>query len=160
MRVQRSVLLLALVSSIACQSDPHAHLYTTVKPAPSDVVGVYRLASETLLNSDISDLGGRSCFVRLSADGTFEAVNVPPWMDAPEPNLFDRLLSGSGTWRIDAVGTVDNGWNSKTVWGIYLDSPTVKLAAAHLTGRSSPYGLLFSIGDPDAGEALILRRER
>jgi len=166
MRVSRTrnravAIVVAVLSSTTCQYDPHAHLYTTGKPAPSEVIGVYRLASETLLNSDLSDLGSRSCFVRLNADGTFEAVNVPPWdLNSPEPRFFERLLSGSGTWRIDSVGAVDNGWSSKTVWGVYLDSPTVKLAPAHLAGRSSPYDLIFSLGDPDAGEALILRRER
>jgi len=151
--------VVAVLSSLACQYDPHAHLYTTARPAPGDVVGVYRLTSETLLASDLSELGGRSCFVRLKADGTFEAVNVPPWgLDSPGPRFFEHLLSGSGTWRIASIGAVDNGWSSKTLWGVYLDSPNVKLAPATLTGRSSPYGLIFSLGDPDAGEALILSR--
>jgi hypothetical protein len=122
---------------------------------------VYRMTSETLLKSDLSEFGRPSCIVRLNADGTFEAVNVPPWdVDTLGRDLVERLLSGSGTWRIDSVGAVDNGWSSRRVWGVYLDSPTVKLAPAHLTGQRSPYGLIFSLGDPDAGEALILSRDR
>ncbi len=146
---------------IACQYDPHAHLYTTVKPAPSEVVGVYRLASETLLKSDLSGLRGRLSLLRLDADGTFEATNLPRWdLHTPGTDFFDRLVSGSGSWRIGSVGAVDDGWNSKTVWGVYLDSSGAELAPAHLTGLRSPHGLLFSIGDPDAGEALIFSREQ
>lgn len=145
----------------ACQYDPHAHLYTTGKPALHEIAGVYRMTSETLLNSDLSEFGRRSCIVRLNADGTFEAANVPPWeLVSPGPDFVARLRSGSGTWRIDSVGAVDDGWRSQRVWGVYFDSATVKLAPAHLTGQKSPYGLIFSLGDPDAGEALILSRDQ
>jgi len=152
--------LVALLLIAACQYDPHAHLYTTERPAPSEVAGVYRLTEETLLHSGFSDVAKRSCLVRLNADGTFEAVNVPPWsLERPGKGFPDRLMSGSGRWRIDSVGAVDNGWSSRRVWGVYFDSPAAKLAAAHLTGRRPPYGLIFLLGDPDAGEALILTRE-
>jgi hypothetical protein len=162
-RRERFVSLASLIGAavwvVACQYDPHAHQYTRSKPAASDVAGVYRLTSETLLNSDLSEFDRRVCVVRLNTDGTFEAVNVPSWnLDHPVGNLVERLLSSSGTWRIDSVGAVDNGWSSQRVWGVYLDSPTVKLPPAHLTGQKSPYGLIFSLGDPDAGEALILTR--
>ncbi len=151
--------LALLVLIVGCHYDPHAHFYTTHKPVKQDVVGLYELKSETLLKSDLTDLHGRRCALELRADGTFSATNVPPWdMELPDAHFFDMLLSGSGSWRIETVGTVDNGWQSKTVWGVYLDSPTVKLAAANLTGRKPPYGLIFTLGDPDSGEALILER--
>lgn len=154
-----ALLIGTTVCVAACQYDPHAHLYTRSRPPASDVAGVYRLTSETLLKSDLAGFDKRACLVSLNADGTFEAVNVPPWdLDFPGSDFVERLLSGAGTWRIDAIGAVDNGWTSQHVWGVYLDSPTVKLAPAHLTGQKSPYGLIFSLGDPDGGEALILTR--
>jgi hypothetical protein len=60
------------------------------------------------------------------------------------------VASGPG-WK------VDSGWESKTVWGVYLDSPS-ELGPAHIAGRTAPYGLIFSVGDPDSGEVLVLKR--
>jgi hypothetical protein len=134
---QRSLALTSLIGAAvcvaACQYDPHARLYTRSRPPASDVAGVYRLTSETLLDTDLSEFNKRGCVVRLNTDGTFEAVNVPPWdVDHPGRDLVERLQSGSGTWRIEPIGVVDNGSSSQHVWGIYFDSPTVKLAPVHL----------------------------
>ncbi len=159
MRIVFLFTLPILIMIMGCQYDPHAHLYTTDRPVKQDMVGLYELKSETLLKNDLTDLHGRQCVLELRADGTFSATNLPPWdMELPDTHFFDKLLSGSGSWRIEAVGTIGNGWQSKTIWGVYLSSPTVKLAAANLTGRKQPYGLIFILGDPDSGEALIFER--
>ncbi|HZO86063.1 MAG TPA: hypothetical protein VFC26_12665, partial [Verrucomicrobiae bacterium] len=74
---------------------------------------------------------------------------------------FDTLISGSGTWRIDSVGSVDDGRKPlKTHWGVYLDSSATKFDAVGLTGPKPPYGLICTLGDPDSGEALILERKK
>src|SRR5687768_14296301 len=125
---RRLTSLLAVLSIAACQYNPHAHSYTTEEPAPGDVAGVYRLTSATLLHTDFSKVAKRSCLVRLNADGTFDATNVPPdSLEPPGPKFIERLMSGSGTWRIAPVGAVGNGWKSRRVWGVYFDSPTAKL---------------------------------
>jgi hypothetical protein len=149
--------VLSITCVASCQYDPHAHRYTTAKPLHRELVGTYVLQSETILQADSSELNGRQCIVELKADGTFTAANVPPLNSDPGPGFVARLRSGSGKWRVDPVGRVDGGWESKTVWGVYLDSPS-ELGPAHIAGRTAPYGLIFSVGDPDSGEVLVLKR--
>ncbi len=158
MRILLVPAVLLLVSG--CQYDPHAHLYTTKKPQTADVVGRYTLTSQTVTRDELAALQGRPCAIDLRADGTFTATNVPPReIDSPGTNFFDTLLTGSGTWRIDGVGSVDDGVRPlKTHWGVYLDSPTNKMQPVGLTGQKRPYGLIFTLGDPDTGAAMILER--
>ncbi len=158
MRIPPLLALLLLTAS--CQYDPHAHLYTTKKPQPADVVGRYVLTDQTVVAGGVSALQGKPCVIDLRADGTFTATNVPPWeTDSPGTDFFNTLLSGSGTWRIDSVGSVDDGGRPlKTHWGVYLDSQTVKMEPVGLTGQKPQYGLIFTLGDPDSGDAMILER--
>jgi hypothetical protein len=145
-----------------CQYDPYAHLFTTEKPQTSNVVGRYTLKDQTLTSGGLSALGGRSCLVVLAANGTFTATNVPPSVfGAPPTNFLGSLVTGSGTWRIDRVGGVDNGRGSvKTHWGIYLDSQATKMQPPGLTGNKPPYGLIYTLGDPDSGTVMIFERAK
>jgi hypothetical protein len=123
------------------------------------VVGTYVLARETISGIDAVDLAGRRCALTLRADGTFLAEGIPPWdTEATGRKVLEKLVSGSGTWRIDTVGAVDDGWQRKPIWGVYLDSSSVKLEPPALTGSKAPSGLIFAIVDPDAGEALLRYR--
>jgi hypothetical protein len=161
-RMPPVLILMLLLVLTGCQYDPHAHLYTTEKPETKNVVGLYVLTSQSVAPGGLTVLRGKTCSIELRADGTFNATNVPPWQDSfPSSNFFDSLISGSGTWRIDSVGSVDDGRKPlKTHWGIYLDSPGVKFDAAGLTRPKPPYGLIYTVGDPDSGEALFLERKR
>lgn len=145
-----------------CQYDPYAHLYTTEKPEASAVAGRYKLKDQTVSAGGLSALHGKTSIVELRADRTFIATNVPPQqLGSPGTDFFNTLLSDSGTWRLDAVGGVDSGWGSiKTNWGIYFDSKAARISAAALTGKKPPYGLIFTLGDPDSGQAMILEKER
>jgi len=102
------------------------------------------------------------CMIDLRADGSFTATNVPPWeLDSPGMNFFSALVSGSGKWRIDSVGSIDDGSRPlKTHWGVYLDSDTAKMMPAGLTGQKPPYGLIFTLGDPDSGDAMIFQKAK
>jgi hypothetical protein len=157
-----SLLFALMLLGQGCQYDPQAHLYTTAKPQIPDVVGRYILMSQTITRDGLAAFQGRACVVDLRTDGTFTATNVPPWeMGAPATNFFSTLLTGSGTWRIDSVGGVDDGSRPiKTCWGIYLDSQTGKMMPVGLTGQKPPYGLIFTMGDPDSGDAMILERAK
>jgi hypothetical protein len=97
----------------------------------------------------------------LSADGSLTASNVPPWdISSPGTNFFSTLVSGSGYWRIDSVGSVDSGGPLKTHWGIYLNSKAANMMPPDLTGKKMPYGLIFTLGDPDNGNSLFLERAK
>ncbi len=155
----RAVLVLVLMLlAPGCQYDPHAHLLTTVRPEPSEVVGRYTLVKQTVTAGDLAAMNGRLCVVELRADGTFSAANVPPFTFGSADASLTTLVSASGAWRVESVGSVDDGWSAKNHWGVHLDSGTVRLQSAGLTGRKAPYGLIFTVGDPDSGQAMFLER--
>src|SRR5262249_24566755 len=116
----RKVLVAALgVLALACQRDPHAHRLTTVKPEPRDVAGRYLLKTALQSSLEVEKIKALGCSLVLAPDGSFQARNVPPLGYGPDLGpASERVVSGSGTWRIDVVGHVDG----KEVWGIHLDS--------------------------------------
>jgi hypothetical protein len=158
--VRFTTLLPLVLVPAACQFDPHAHLYTTVKPRPADVHGIYRLTAQTVTPDGLSALRGKSCDIELHEDGTFLARHVPPAsVDGLTPGFFSRLVSAEGRWHIDRIGSIGDGsGSSKTRWGIRLDSRSTAIWPAGLTGGKPPYGLIFTIGDPDSGHAMVLER--
>jgi hypothetical protein len=151
------LLALVLVALAGCQYDPHADLYTTTEPKTQDIIGSYVLDRYDL-PQDIS-ITHRDVEVELHADGTFTATNVPPWkMEGPDKTFSASLLSGTGKWEKDTLGTVDPG--SKRIWGVYLRTPGDRFHPAYFTGDKPPYGLIFTLGDPDSGNAVILKRKQ
>ncbi len=155
-------LLGTLMIALGCQYDPHAHLYTTEKPSVEVLIGSYKLTRQTVIKVEMPDLLKNECSVELRSDGSFSATNLPPWVDGfPSTNFFSTLLSGSGKWRVDSVGSIDHGGPPlKTHWGIYFDGVSNKLEPAGLTGSNSPYGLVFTIGDPDSGQAMFFEKAK
>jgi hypothetical protein len=160
--LMRTVFFLALMLLIqGCQYDPHAQLYTTDKPQESDVVGRYTLTSQSVTRDGLAVMHGRPCVIELRVDGTFSATNVPPLLlNSPDTNFFSTLISGSGTWRLASVGSVGDGSGSvKTHWGVNLDS-VANFQPVGLSGAKPPYGLIYTLGDPDEGLALILEKTK
>jgi len=154
--------LLGMVLLQGCQYDPYAHTFTTEKPQTNDVVGRYVLKDQTIVSGGLSAMQGRTCFVELAADGTFVATNLPPFVfGAPPITSLSSLVAGSGKWQLDSVGGVDSGTgNIKTHWGVHLDSPSPQIQSPGFTGDKTPYGLIFTIGDPDSGTVMILERAK
>jgi hypothetical protein len=154
-------LLIVLVWASAFLSEPY---FTTECPQSSDLVGCYTLKSQSVTPGGLSDLQGRPCEIELRADGTFTAANIPPrGLDPPFSNFASALLAGSGSWRIDNLGTsAAFGTNFRKkyhrCWGIKLDSPVAKMHNINLTGQRPPYGLVFVLGDPDSDYTMRLER--
>ena len=62
----------------------------------------------------------------------------------------------------DAIGTsrtivVDPG--AHPIWGVYLRDPADKMMPADFTGKKPPYGLIFQLGDPDSGYAILMKKK-
>jgi hypothetical protein len=148
-------LILASLALAGCQYDPHANLYTTTEPMAEDVVGTY-VADTFHLPPEVGSTRPE-VLVELHADGTFLASNVPPWqLSSPGTNFFASLLSGSGKWEKGSLGTLDPG--NKPMWGVYLRTTDNRIHPANFTGDKPPYGLIFTLGDPDSGHAVILKK--
>ncbi len=164
MKELASIFILALLMMAAgCQYDPHAHLYTTEQPQKTNVVGRYVLISQSLSQGGLTVLSGRVCSVELKADGTFIASNVPPSKQDMNPgtNFFQSLVSAQGTWSVTTVGGVGiGGGKSKPRWGVELETSGAMLLSPGLMGTKPPYGLIYTLGDPDSGTALILERAK
>jgi hypothetical protein len=160
MRTLLCMVAMALLQG--CQYDPYAHTFTTEQPQTNAVVGRYVLRDQTVVSGGLSAMQGRPCVVELSADGTFVATNVPPFVfGAPPLNSLSSLVSDRGTWRLDSVGGVDNGTGKiKTHWGAHLDSQSFQIQSPGFTGNKPPYGLIFTIGDPDSGTVMVLERAK
>lgn len=142
---------------VGCQWDPHAPLYTTAEPKTADMVGTYVLDA---LHLPPAARGAQpEVVVELRADGTFTAKNVPPWrVDPLDARFLASLVSGEGRWQKSPVGT--RGPEGAEIWGVYLHTPDKGLLPAKLTGSKPPYGLIFTLGDPDSGHAVILSRRQ
>lgn len=157
----KSIMLLLLPIIIpfifpSCQYDPHAHLLTTTEPEAKDIIGTYVLDRYDL--PSVSKIKHMPMRLELYADSTFRATNIPPWdLDSPDDSFFSDLLSGTGRWEKASLGMVDPG--SKTIWGIYLRSKDRHFHPAGFTSDKPPYGLIFTLGDPDGGNAVILRKD-
>jgi hypothetical protein len=104
--------LLLLVVSMACQYDPFAHEFTSVKPTDEDLIGQYDLDDESIEMLRQHDLPRPSSRFVLQRDGTFAISDVPTcWRDAVECSL--DLESASGTWQV----VKENEW-----WVVRLSS--------------------------------------
>lgn len=148
--------LFASLALAGCPYDPHAHRYTTTEPKTADIAGTYVL-DELYLPSEVGE-SRPDIRVSLHADGTFAATNVPPSrMDTPDAKFFTSLVSGTGKWEKDTTGTLDPG--NKRIWGVKLRTPDNRFSSANLTGDKPPYGLIFTLGDPDSGDAVILKKQ-
>lgn len=161
--IMRTLLCLLAVAFLqGCQYDPYAHTFTTEKPQTNGVVGRYVLKDQTVVKGGLSAMQGRPCAVDLAADGTFVATNVPPFVfGAPPVTSLSSLVSATGTWRLNSVGGIDNGTGKiKTHWGAHLDSQSPQIQSPGFTGDKPPYGLIFTIGDPDSGTVMILERAK
>lgn len=139
----------------ACQYDPHSHLYTTEEPKDADLAGTYTL--EKFFLPTEAGTNAPAITVELRTDGTFVAKNVPRWQhDEPAAGFFATLISGEGRWKKGKVGGRSDG---KDLWGVYLHAPDDRFLPAGLTGDKAPYGLIFGLGDPDGGYALLLKKQ-
>lgn len=159
MRISVGVLLFLTV--IGCQGDPYAENYTTAKPDRAKLIGKYKLTEQTVQPGGLSVLWGTQSVIELRDDGTFVATNIPIQNTDPIPkDFFDRLVTNSGKWDIGSVGSI--GYvdrPTQTHWGVELHSEGNRLGIG-LTGAAAPYGLIITIGDPDAGKALMFEREK
>jgi hypothetical protein len=158
MRIAVPVVLLSLAG---CQGDPYIETYTVAKPERTDLIGRYQLTNQTVQPGGLAALHGKKSLIDLREDSTFTATLVPTGHSDPtEQGFFETLITCSGRWDVDGIGSIANGGRPpKTLWGVVLESEEITIQLS-VTGRGAPYELLMTIGDPDAGRVLMFEREK
>jgi hypothetical protein len=144
----------------ACSYDPFAHTYTRQQPELADLAGEYWLADQNLdssldrvLRTEATGPCGH-CSLTLHPDGTFVAVDFPVWSETRTGCELQSFDTFTGSWNLQTVGSVDNGWTTTPVWGLRFDADGRQYEQAHLAGESAPYTIHFGFRDPDAGLAM------
>ncbi|MGC9367338.1 MAG: hypothetical protein ACP5FK_09920 [bacterium] len=145
-------IIILIILLFKCQHDPYADRYLTEKPKKQDVVGFYQLTEQNITEENLDFLEGKQSTIELYEDSTYQLVNYPDWMNIDEQDSLPELITDSGTWYIDKVGSIYHGDDeSEDAWGIRFSG----INSAHLTNNQPPYGLIFTYGDPDAGDVMI-----
>jgi hypothetical protein len=156
----KSFLVSFIIIAIAtgCYS-PYADESLTIKPTSEDVVGNYEFDFQTVDNSLDKEELQKSRLI-INSDGTFEIVKLPA-LDTVKPRTYKWVLtSPSGTWTIETIETIDFGAGGlKQHWGLILDSAPEELKYAGLMGKEKPIGIMFTFGDPDSGEVVMLKKK-
>ena len=144
-----------------CQYDPWADGFLRKQPAERDVVGSYKVDSDTLARH-ISMPDGKSALqvsrnaeIALSPDHKATLSQVPDFWYDGKPHLC--VISGMGSWQL---GKNDD----YSVVSVHIErqnhrDPTDKCGDRYdgqlmLYGDKPPYKLHVTIGDPDSGDVV------
>ncbi len=153
----RLLAVVAFVVAVAACGDPRASHYTPHEPAVADVVGRYEYDADlTYFGDEVAPLPETDppSVLILRADGTFTATDLPA-----DQREFDPvpLVSASGQWTIGTVGQVYSGDEGRPVYAIEFDGEP-RLQSASILDDAPPHRLAISLGDPDEGAGMALRR--
>ena len=160
--MRTSFAILTLMLLVGCQYNPYARLFTTTQPKQEDIAVSYLLTQQTITPGGLGVLKGQQCVLDLRGDGTFSVTNYPIWTEAfsPTNGQFVASISATGRWSCDTVGTVSDGSTSQSYWGVRLSDAGTQLGSLALTGKTPPYGLIMTYGDPDNGTVMIFERRK
>jgi hypothetical protein len=132
----------------------------TKKPTTSDLVGTYLLSkpSEAFLFKRKGYKVIPVSEIRLGADYSISIVNLPDCATNGFGKSFGAFLSGEGRFEVEKALP---GWGltlriekSDSLRGGVYAGPWVGIR-----GRSAPYRLEVTIGDPDSGETILYERK-
>jgi hypothetical protein len=148
----------------ACQSDPWASGFLTKQPLDKDVVGVYRVDSDSRQRAaHLKEFAGPNGLLKINqdaeiiiaADHSLKLVKVPSDNWTASKPIYGCLFSGSGAWKL---GKSDNFWRVQPEIreGLADDCPSAP--ELNLFGNRPPYKLHITLGDPDAGDAVQFAR--
>ena len=132
-----------------CQYSANADRFLTESPSVEKVVGSYRLRLQTVCLKNPAPTFESSRIV-LRGDGTCELVDYPGWNeDDAMPQDLPKLITASGRFSIQPVGSVASFPNDKTCYGIRVvvkDQPDRYFTFASWKGGIE---LVNEFGDPD-----------
>jgi hypothetical protein len=152
------------LAGAGCPHDPAVEFYTRKIPVSKDLIGTYRLRSQSLNKVPIAELKSPTeaapgpCTITLKDDGILEYQNVPIWVGG-WANKIDQwsvseFRSGTGKWRIDTVGSTHDAKGVVQLYGLILTEAKID-DYVMLLGEKPPYEIMFGYDDPDGGYAMI-----
>lgn len=143
-----------------CQYDPWADGFLTTQPPDKDIVGIYKVDSDSLrqqisIPSNLKTLSiSPDAEIVLSAEHKAQFVNVPESDDADSGIC---VISGSGSWEPIQTGKsfvvlvrIQRNDFRKSADGC---QPTYD-GEINLYGNKPPHKLTVTISDPDLGEVV------
>jgi hypothetical protein len=155
-RASRKIaVLLSVLAITGCDSA------FTQKPKTTDLVGTYLLSksSERFLLRSKAYKTVPTSEINLAADYGITIRNLPDCATNGFGKSFGAFLSGQGRWELEKAVP---GWGltlhvekGESLRGGVYAGPWVGIR-----GRSAPYRLQVTIGDPDSGEAIVYERRR
>lgn len=154
-----ATIITLLTITTSCYS-PYADESLTIEPTNEDVIGSYEFDFQTVDNSlDKEELKKGQLII--NSNKTFEIVELPAFETIkPMTYKFGKQISLTGSWTIGTIGTIDFGSGGlKKHWGLILDSAPDELKYAGLMGKEKPTGVMFTFGDPDSGEVIMLKKK-
>ena len=148
------VLLLSLVTVAGCDRE------FTKKPTATNLAGTYLLGkhSETFLLRRKGYAKIPASEIRLGADYGIVILNLPDCATNGFGKASGEFLRGEGRWKLEKAVpgwgltlTINDGGSLRR--GVYA-GPWLGVR-----GRSAPYRLEVTIGDPDSGETLLYEKK-
>jgi hypothetical protein len=143
-----------------CQYDPWAGRFLTNRPAERDVVGTYRVDSDTLTRGVSIPMSSERVSISRDAEIVLSADHRAQYLHVPEIDMSTTktcVITGTGSWqqgRNDDYVVVNVEIQRKD----YRESADPCGPTYHgqlmLYGKSPPYKLHITIGDPDSGDAV------
>jgi hypothetical protein len=145
---------------VGCQHDPWADRFLKNHPAEGELVGTYRIDSETLARRVSIPISTKTLTVSRDAEIVLSANHEVQFMQVPEIDQRATqtcVINGSGSWQLSRNDdyAVVNVQIQRKDYGPSMDGcgPTY-YGQLMLYGRKSPYKLHITIGDPDSGDAM------
>jgi hypothetical protein len=149
---------------VGCQSDPWANSFLKGQPAENNLVGTYRVDSDTLtrrisVQETKKELSiSRGAEIELLPDHKARFSQVP---EIDESARETWVISGTGSWQLNRNDgyAVVNVQIQRRDYRRSVDAcePTY-YGQLMLYGKKLPYKLHITIGDPDSGDALQFER--
>ena len=143
-----------------CQYNPWANGFLKAQPAEGDLVGTYKVDSDTLtrkfsipMNSKILPIS-RDARIELAADHKVQFLQIP---DVDEFAQRVCVISGTGSWQVnrnDDYAVIDVKIQRKDESRLHDECSPTYDGELMLYGLKPPYKLHITMGDPDSGDAL------
>jgi hypothetical protein len=160
-QVGRALMLVAVVLILkGCQRDPYATEYTTDEPLTRDVVGSYEFQMQTV-DEELSEKfrSGPKPVIIISPNHTFMMHRMPMFKSVTLAGDTGKLITVSGKWKLQLVGSDNESKELKKHWGIVFDNVPVTISSAGLLGPKSPRSLIFVFGKASEGKVMILNKK-